>query len=266
MFKILLSELRHSSVLMKWRWTQWMFFNFMVSGTRSLVTVQQPAWLTAALGHDVIMPCKLNLSHNEKMQATPVLYWKYNSSVDVYPPSDQYEGRVNLVDDVNSTDKSILLKNVQWTDSGKYMCKLSIMTKTSFRKKGNETLLIVHDNMLFNLSGHNDSQLQCEVNVTRDPRIALSIVQDGCKFQNERDPVPTLPYAMLSETISLKSKGKYECQLHLNEDLIMKSIFHWNPLEPVVVYPEPWFLYVALLLVPTIILLCLATATLLARC
>ncbi|XP_042280719.1 uncharacterized protein LOC121906110 [Thunnus maccoyii] len=267
MFKVLLSELHHSVILMKWGRTQWMFIYFMVSGTHSEVTVHQPPLLTAALGHDVIMPCRLSLSNNEKMLITPVLYWMYNSTLKVMPTSDKYKERVHTLDNTNSSDKSILLKNVMWADSGKYLCKLSITTEDqSFRKKGNETLLIIHDTMFFNLTSHNDSQLQCEVNVTRDPRIVLSIFHDGCKFQTVNNAVTALPYNTLSETISLKGRGKYECQLHLNEDLIMKSIFHWHSPEPDVVFPEPWFLYMAMLLVPIIILLCLVIAMLKDRC
>ncbi|XP_044215065.1 uncharacterized protein LOC122987316 [Thunnus albacares] len=210
------------------------------------------------------MPCRLNLSHDEKMMTTPVLYWMYKSKEQLVPLSDKNKERVQILDDSkNSSDKSILLKNVTWADSGKYLCKLSITTEKdgSFRKNGSESLLIVYDTMFFNLTSHNDSQLQCEVNVTRDPRIVLSIVHDGCKFPAESNDVTALPYDTLSETISLKGRGKYECQLHLNEDLIMKSSY-WHPPEPDVVPPEPWFLYVALLLVPTIILLCLIIATL----
>ena len=79
------------------------------------------------------------------MLITPVLYWMYNSTLKVVPSSDKYKERVHTLDNTNSSDKSILLKNVMWADSGKYLCKLSITTEDqSFRKKGNETLLIIH--------------------------------------------------------------------------------------------------------------------------
>ncbi|KAM7383073.1 hypothetical protein PAMP_002755 [Pampus punctatissimus] len=248
---------------MKWGQTQWMFLYFMVSGTYSLITVNQPPLLTAAQGHDVIMPCQLNLSNNEKMMSPPVLYWIYNSKTYVLSDSSKYAGRAHLLDNnTDTSNKSFLLKDVQWTDSGKYLCKLSISTEgKSFRERGNETLLIVYDTMLFNLTSRNDSQLECKVNVTRDPRMVLSIIHNECKVQTVKDAVTALPYITLSETISLKGGGKYECQLHLDKNLITKSIFHWHPPEPdVVVCPEPWFLYAGLLLVPTTILLVLVTA------
>ena len=63
------------------------------------------------------------------------------------PLSDKNKERVQILDDSkNSSDKSILLKNVTWADSGKYLCKLSITTEDngSCRKNGSESLLIVY--------------------------------------------------------------------------------------------------------------------------
>eukprot|EP00064_Thunnus_orientalis_P012103 superscaffoldBa00001816_g12137 len=164
--------------------------------------------------------------------------------------------------DVTALPYDTLSETISLKGRGKYECQLHL----------NEDLIMQSsywhppDTMFFNLTSHNDSQLQCEVNVTRDPRIVLSIVHDGWKFQTVNNAVTALPYNTLSETISLKGRGKYECQLHLNEDLIMKSIFHWHSPEPDVVFPEPWFLYMAILLVPIIILLCLVIAMLKDRC
>lgn len=89
------------------------------------------------------------------------------------------------------------------------------------------------DNMVFNLTSHNDSLLVCEVNVTQHRGLVLSIFHDGDKQSVDRAPgapVAALPYVTLSETISLRSGGKYECRLHLDEHLITKSLFHYNPL------------------------------------
>ncbi|XP_031723382.1 uncharacterized protein LOC116394439 [Anarrhichthys ocellatus] len=298
MLKIILSEMHHSRVLTKWGWTQWMFFYFMVAGTRSLVTVYQPPVLTTALGHDIMMPCLLSLSHDERMVTLPVLYWMYltknnTDNLRLWPPSEKYEGRVERMDKCrNTSNKSIVLKNVQWADSGKYLCKLSITTERdkSFRRKGNETSLKVYDTMIF--TAHNDSLLWCEVNVTPDPGFVLSIFHNGCKLQ-PADCAPgavgaALPYVTLSKTVPLRSKGRYECQLHQNGDLITKSIFYYHsPVaevdgdaerngsltclttasEPaVVVFPEPWLLYMAFLLVPIVILLSLVTALLMYTC
>lgn len=95
-------------------------------------------------------------------------------------------------------------------------------------------LRLFSDTMIFNTTGHNDSQLRCEVNVTRDPAFVLSIFHDGAKLQTvgcaPRDADAALPHVTLSETISLSSGGKYECQLHLNGDLITKSVFHYHSL------------------------------------
>lgn len=115
-----------------------------------MVTVHQPPVLVTALGHDATLPCRLDLSHNEKMIALPVLYWVYVKHPDnpkLWRPSETYKGRVDLLNEnLNSSDKSILLRNVQWADGGKYLCKLSVTTEKdqSFRAKGNETLLLVY--------------------------------------------------------------------------------------------------------------------------
>ncbi|XP_042346336.1 uncharacterized protein LOC121946004 [Plectropomus leopardus] len=297
MLKIILSEMHHSCKVITWGWTQQMFLYFMISGTHSnTVTVHQPPVLTAALGHDVTMLCHISLSHNVKMVNPPVLYWVYipedgKDKPRLWTPSAKYVGRVDLVDTSPKTlNKSILFKNVQWADSGRYLCKVSITIEKDnrFRKLGNETLLMVYDTMTFN---HNDSLLSCEVNVTLDPGFVLSIFHNGCKLQPvdsaQEDAGTALAYATLSETISLRSKGEYECQLHLNGDLITKSIFQYHqPVadgedtehnvsltcptsvsEPgVVVFPEPWLLYMALLLVPFTILLILIIVLLVYRC
>lgn len=123
-------------------------FFWLLSGTRSLVTVHQPPVVTTALGHDVIMPCQLQVPPGEKMTTLPVLYWVYEphaNNLKVWPASARYVGRVDLLEK-NSSDKSILLKNTQWADSGKHLCKLSITTvkDQSYRSKGNETLLMVY--------------------------------------------------------------------------------------------------------------------------
>ncbi|XP_034384931.1 uncharacterized protein LOC117728233 isoform X2 [Cyclopterus lumpus] len=268
--------MHHSLILTKWGWAQRILLYFMVADTRSLITVLQPPVLTTALGHDVMMPCHLKLSHDERMVTLPVLYWyltQNNTDSHRLFPSEKYERRVELLDKSRTTsNKSIVLKNVQWADSGKYLCKLSITTQRgkSFRRKGSETALKVYDTMVFNLTAHNDSLLWCQVNMTPDPGFVLSISHNGRKLQ-PADSAPgdagaALPYVTLSETIPLKSEGEYECQLHLNRDLITKNIFYHLREPGVEVFPEPWLLYMALLLVPVTILLSLVTALLVYRC
>ncbi|XP_010788697.1 uncharacterized protein [Notothenia coriiceps] len=272
--------MHHDFKVTKLEWTQRLFLYFMVSGTNSLVTVYQPPVLTAVLGHDVIMPCQLSLTDEDKrMQTPPILYWMYSTEGSsggsiVCSYSENYTGRIERLDNnQNSSNKSILLKNVQWADTGSYLCQLSLKNNngTRFRTKGKETLLMIYDTMFFNSTGHNDSLLQCGVNVTRRTGFSLSIVHNGIKLQpvgsapGEADAA--LPFISLSETVPLRGKGEYECQLHLNKDLVTKSIFHYQTPElNVMLFPEPWFLYGALLLVPFTILLALITALLMYRC
>lgn len=121
------------------------------SGAVSLVTIHQPPVLPAALGRDVIMPCELQLQ-DEKLMSQPVLYWwKLDKDGDDFtrllPSQPGNDGRVNLLDNNGtSLNKSVILTNVQWADSGKFRCKLSLHTDRngSFRKKGNATSLVVY--------------------------------------------------------------------------------------------------------------------------
>lgn len=92
--------------------------------------------------------------------------------------------------------------------------------------------LCFSDTMSFNQTGHNDSQLKCEVNVSKGPRVVLSIVHNGDNQSVDFAPgalVEALPYITLSVNSSLRSGGKYECQLHLNQHLITKSVFIYHP-------------------------------------
>ncbi|XP_051263364.1 uncharacterized protein LOC127367511 isoform X2 [Dicentrarchus labrax] len=257
------------SIVTEWALSQWIFLHVMVSGTCSLVTIHQPPVLTTALGHDVVMPC--HLTHDEKMLTPSVLYWTDTNNVRVWRPSENYEGRVDLLDhDVLSLNKSLLLRKVKWTDGRKYLCKVSITLQDKrFRMSGNGTLLMVYDTVNFKPTSHNQSLLCCEVNVTQGPGFVLSIFHIGYNLQTvDTAPgnVSALPYVTLSQTIYLRNKGKYECQLHLNEELVAKNIYYHLPEPDVEVFPEPWFLYVALLLVPVTILLSLVTAMLMYRC
>ncbi|XP_004571157.2 uncharacterized protein LOC101483277 isoform X1 [Maylandia zebra] len=283
---------RHRSLnLSKWGRTSWIILCFVVSGAFSLVTVHQPAVLSAALGQDIIMPCELWLQ-DEKLLSQPILYWwKLNEMaadfIRLIPSQTPNNSRATLLDNNGmSTNKSMILKSVQWADSGKYRCKLSLHTERNgnFRQKGDTTSLVVYGATVFNVTKHAPCMLGCEVSVTRDAGFSLHIFHNGRRLQNVTsapgDADAALPYVTLSETVPLWSRGKYECQLHLRDDVITKSIFHSNLSEVGEgdknesttcssvrhgVYPEPWFLYVALLLVPVTVLIGLLSAMLMCR-
>ena len=92
-------------------------------------------------------------------------------------------------------------------------------------------LHVISDTMSFNPISHNDSLLRCEVNVSREPGLVLSVFRDGCESKRVRSApgdaaAVDRPYVTLSETVPLRGGGRYECQLHLNKDLITESIFH----------------------------------------
>jgi len=89
------------------------------------------------------------------------------------------------------------------------------------------------DTVTFDLAAHNGSLLRCEVNVTPDPGFRLSISHNGSELQtadSEPGDARAAPhYVTLSETVPLRGEGEYECQLHLNRDLITKSVFYHLP-------------------------------------
>ncbi|XP_028984493.1 uncharacterized protein LOC114842790 [Betta splendens] len=272
-------------------WMLWIFLHLRISGTDCLFTVHQPPAASAALGRDVVLPCQLRSSPHVRMGHPPVLYWEHLSHRDcpkLWPVSEGYKGRVERLDNNSqSANMSILLKHVQWADAGKYQCKLSIHPEKmrSFRKKGNETLLTVYDNLTFNLSKHNHSLLLCEVNVSHKPGCVLSVLHNGCRLPtvaSARGPGAGSANVTLSERVSLRGAGKYECWLHVNQEVVAKSVLHYQPPGPggggenvttcssmlsgvVVVSPEPWLLYVGLLLVPITFLLGILTARVLCK-
>ncbi|MEQ2301666.1 hypothetical protein AMECASPLE_038395 [Ameca splendens] len=121
--------------------------------------------------------------------------------------------------------------------------------------------------------------------MSEDFDFALSVIKDGCVLQSSDSAagrVMNQGIVTLSQTVSLRGGGKYECQLQLRDDLITTSTFYSKPTaagedrenataacSPVISnleqYPEPWFLYVSLLLVPILFLLTLATCMLMRR-
>lgn len=107
--------------------------------------VLQPPVLITALGNNVIMPC--HLSSND-MVSPPILYWEYQDGNKLWPPSDKFQERVDCIDKNEwSLNKSIVFRNVQWVDSGNYLCKLSILTaekNNRYRIRGNETQLLIY--------------------------------------------------------------------------------------------------------------------------
>lgn len=257
---------------------------FMISGAAALITLQQPPVVTATLGHDVVLPCELQDSHDEKTLNTPVLYWVADGRHQLLAPDGKYAGRVESLNQT-SPNRSIVLKDVRWSDGGIYDCKLSIRTdiRGSFRLKGNGTMLIIYDAMTFNLTNHNDSLLRCEVKVSQDLGFSLSVVKDRCVLQSldsagKRSINRTV--TALSWTVPLRGKGKYECRLQLGEDLVTTRTFHSEltaagedeknatcspDMLNVKQYPEPWILYTSLLLVPILVLLVLCAAMLMQR-
>ncbi|KAM4567577.1 uncharacterized protein V3H82_011850 [Fundulus diaphanus] len=242
---------------------------FMISGAVALTTLQQPPVVTVLLGQDVLLPCELQVTQDEKVQNKPVLYWMDDRDGCLFPPTEtgRYAGRVEVMNKTFS-NKSIVLKNVRWSDSRTYQCKLSIETdkRGHFRERGTKTTLIIYDAMNFDLIS-NGSLLCCEVNVSLDLGFALSVSHAGRVLQSLDSPATAgsnRTGVTLSRNVSLTGGGEYECRLWLGNDLITSSTFHSN-LTDVEWHPEPWLLYGSVLLVPVLVLLVLVAATLMRR-
>ncbi|XP_024858616.1 uncharacterized protein LOC112449943 [Kryptolebias marmoratus] len=248
-------------------WSLWICF--LHSGSVAVISVNQPPEVTVALGHDAVLPCDFQASPDETITATPVLYW-FTDSDDLLKSDGKYAGRVHRLDqNSESENKSIVLKRVQWSDSKKYECKGSFTTRQrgSFRKTGNLTSLIVYGSMTFNLSSHNASLLRCEVLVSQRSSLVLSVSQDRCLLQSVALDAERLQQTQvrLSQEVHLERGGNYECQLRLGTRLLTRSFFHTSVPADSGRHPEPWVLYVSLLLVQTFILLVLLVITLLRR-
>lgn len=126
------------------------FFVHITAGAICEDHLMQPPLLAGPWGQDILMPCQLSPS-NETTPGT-ILYWE-NLGMDsnhakLWPPSMNYQARVDrLSKNRNSANMSILLKNVQWADTGSYLCKTSILDPESdkrYRLKGSITLLLIY--------------------------------------------------------------------------------------------------------------------------
>ncbi|XP_056143049.1 uncharacterized protein LOC130118634 [Lampris incognitus] len=274
MLKALLIIL-HRAIIWRKHGVSWIFLCFMLSGSHSLIKVEQIPVVVSPLSHNVTLKCELIYSSEDKPTNIPILYWELLSSdrdppPRLWPKGEPYEGRVEQLEtNATAQNKSILLKDVRWEDSGVYQCKLSIKTKSAGygRIKGRGTVLRVFDAIFFNATAEHDNQLQCAVRVSHDLGFVLSVTHDGLKQTIDSiagNNVSDLPYVPLAGSVPLSKFGDYECQLHLNDTLIDRRTFQHNPPEPEKTdYPQPWLLYVAILQTPLTVLLFLLTAMLL---
>lgn len=82
-----------------------------------------------------------------------------------------------------------------------------------------------------NLTDRSDCRLQCEVNVTRGPGRVLSILHNGRRLPTAAGGGGAgSAHVVLSGNVSLTEAGEYECQLHVNDELVTRSVFHHRPL------------------------------------
>ncbi|XP_010903657.1 uncharacterized protein LOC105031109 [Esox lucius] len=238
-----------------------------VAGTWAQIAIQRPAEIVYKLSQNATFPCEFIHTPVQQVEKNPIIYWHnmfQSNMTRLWPTSGlHYKDRVEVLDsDLNSRNRSLLLKNVQWEDSeGKYECKLSYRAGGhSARTKGNGTKLLIYDSLSFHPV---NNTLLCAVNVSWDPRFVLSVRHKGSKASLVRSA--TGPFQLitpLSISLPLEKNKDYECQLNLSSTVLLNQTFKQPVETSEKELPEPVFLFVAILLVPITVFLALLIAVL----
>lgn len=229
-----------------------------------ITVTQSPSVVVSRLSHNATLACRF--SHTPDQGVTGViLYWYHTgpNKQDLYAFPDsqarpEYKNRVVALDrSRTSEDKSVVLQNATWRDSQRYRCMLSYETlQQPQRKRGEGVLLLLHDSMTFDLAPGMVSKLLCSVKVSPDPGFRLSVFRDGVHVQTAQNHTPA-PHVTLSLLVPVAHN--MECQLNHSSGFILSKTYSIQPL------PEPVLLYVAILLVPVIVLVISLTAHLIMK-
>ncbi|XP_046883146.1 uncharacterized protein LOC124472394 [Hypomesus transpacificus] len=253
-------------IIARWKKHLWnsVIFCYLLSGTWSQINVvQQPDVVLIKLCGNAMLNCVFTHTPDMKVSNKPILYWEFMSQNKsrLFPNQEpQYNGRVDVLDDVQSSpNKSILFRNVRWEDSGKYQCMLSYERDgDSERKRGAGVKLLIYDSAIFDVLPESKDQLRCAINVSQDPGLNLSMYHNGVPIDTRRNDTLFSPFRQLSVYIPLKEAGNYECKLNLASKLILNRNYSYYPEEKIL--PEPWILYVAIVSIPFTGILILLTA------
>ncbi|KAL0984806.1 hypothetical protein UPYG_G00147160 [Umbra pygmaea] len=248
----------------------WNYVNIVLiaAGSWAQIVIQTPEVIVHKLSQNATFNCEFIHTPEQQVEPNPILYWHnivQTNMTRLWPDAEHpFMNRVDVLDhDCNSSNRSILLKNIQWEDSqGQYECKLSYRVgKDSKRTKGIAVKLLIYDSLFLGLHPEDNGTLLCAVNVSQDLRFVLSILHNGYELAHKQNPRRTPLISLLSVSHPLENDKEYECQLKLNSTLILRHTFK-QPLETSAaqeLFPEPVFLYGAILLVPIIVLLALIT-------
>ncbi|XP_064160962.1 uncharacterized protein LOC135237597 [Anguilla rostrata] len=249
----------------KSRWLCLTVLLLLQQGNWGQITVtQSPNVVVSRLNHNATLACRF--SHTRKQGVTGViLYWYHTGpngqDLYAYPDSQarpEYKNRVVALDrNSTSENKSVVLQNATWRDSQRYRCMLSYETlQEPQRKRGGGVLLLLHDSMTFDLAPGMVSELLCSVKVSPDPGFLLSVFRDGVHVLTAQNHTPA-PHVTLSLLVPVAHN--MECRLNHSSGFILRKTYSIQPL------PEPVLLYVAILLVPFIVLVISLTAYLIMR-
>ncbi|KAG5855947.1 hypothetical protein ANANG_G00002400 [Anguilla anguilla] len=223
----------------KSRWLCLTVLLLLQQGNWGQITVtQSPSVVVSRLNHNATLAC--NFSHRPEQKVTGVILYWYHTG-----PNGQDLSRT-------SEDKSVVLQNATWRDSQRYRCMLSYETpEQPQRKRGEGVLLLLHDSMTFDLAPGMVSELLCSVKVSPDPGFRLSVFRDGVHVLTAQNHTPA-PHVTLSLLVPVAHNA--ECRLNHSSGFILRKTYSIQQL------PEPVLLYVAILLVPFIVLVISLTA------
>ncbi|XP_048859757.1 uncharacterized protein LOC125748556 [Brienomyrus brachyistius] len=229
---------------------------YLHQGCSTLVSVtENPSIIVSQLDGNVTLNCQFFHTSDEVITG-PILYWYYGADVFIYPKiSPQYQNRVVVLNlDLNYRNSSIILLRVQWEDSKKYHCMVSYeRAGRGARTRGQGVMLQVHGPMTFNISDELERKLQCNIKVSENSNLYLTVFRDGKEVARSQND-PSNHHTGLSALIPFENGREYECQLNLGSTVVLTRSFmlqkpHAQDL------PEPVFLYAIILLIPLSVLL-----------
>ncbi|XP_023660482.1 uncharacterized protein [Paramormyrops kingsleyae] len=151
-------------------------------------------------------------------------------------------------------NSSIILLRVQWEDSRKYHCMVSYeRAGMGARTRGQGVMLQVHGPMTFNISDELKRKLQCNIEVSGNSNLYLTMFRDGREVARSQNDTSD-HHTGLSALIPFENGREYECQLNLGSTVVLTRSFRLQKPHAQDL-PEPVFLYAIILLIPLSVLL-----------
>ncbi|XP_018582475.1 uncharacterized protein LOC108919165 [Scleropages formosus] len=216
----------------------------------AISVIQEPSVIVSEIEKNITLNCLFTHTPEQKVTG-PILYWYYGSDELLYPhPIPQYKNRVIVLNpDKDSSNRSILLLNVQWEDNRKFHCMLSYeKSGHGARTRGKGVKLLLHGPMMFNVSSESENDLLCNITVSSNSGFHLTVLCNGvevAKSQSEIRDKFTVLSALVHEHMEC------ECCLNLDSTVVLsRSYIRKSKEDQRADLPEPVFLYAAILSIP----------------